>query len=68
MHQVLPDLLRDLGDPFPAIWDQFHLLALTPSRSPDQVPPEAVPAPLRDIEVGSGCAADYDGWLLGVAV
>jgi transposase len=109
VRQVLPDLLRDLGDPFPAIWDQFHLahgprdaarlfakvlgqldrhgativvpalaaalaagtpllLALTPARSPDHVPPEAVPAPLRDIEVGSGCAADYDGWLLGVAV
>jgi transposase len=109
VRQVLPDLLRDLGDPFPAIWDQFHLahgprdaarlfakvlgqldrhgaaivvpalaaalaagtpllLALTPARAPDQVPPEAVPAPLRDIEVGSGCAADYDGWLLGVAV
>jgi hypothetical protein len=23
-----------------------------------------VPAPLRDIDVASGCAADYDGWLL----
>jgi hypothetical protein len=26
-----------------------------------------VPAPLRDITVTSGCAADYDGWLLGGA-
>ena len=26
---------------------------------------DAVPAPLRDIDVASGCAADYDGWLLG---
>jgi hypothetical protein len=106
VRQVLPDLLRDLGAPFPAIWDHLHgahgprdaarlfakvlgqldtqgaaivvpaltaalatgtplLLALTPA-SP-RVVLEAVPAPLRDIEVGSGCAADYDGWLLGAA-
>jgi len=25
-----------------------------------------VPASLRDIEVSSGCAADYDGWLVEV--
>jgi hypothetical protein len=104
---VLPDLLRDLGDPFPAIWDQLHgahgprdaarlfakvlgqldlhgaavvlpaltialeagtplLLALTPARSaPTRVAPDAVPAPLREIAVASGCAADYDAWLLG---
>src|SRR6266849_6403598 len=109
VRQVLPDLLRDLGDPFPAIWDQLHgahgpredarlfakvlghldtygaagvvpaltmalatgtplLLALTPARSsPMRVGPDAVPAPLRDIDVPSGCAADYDGWLLGGA-
>ncbi|MQA31684.1 MAG: hypothetical protein GEU82_17930, partial [Luteitalea sp.] len=24
VRQVLPDLLRDLGGPFPAIWDQLH--------------------------------------------
>jgi len=24
VRQVLPDLLRDLGSPFPAIWDQLH--------------------------------------------
>ena len=24
VRQVLPDLLRDLGDPFPAIWDQLQ--------------------------------------------
>jgi len=106
VRQVLPDLLRDLGGPFPAIWDQLHgahgpregarlfakvlgqldtqgaavvvpaltaalatgtplLLALTPAAP--RVVLEAVPAPLGDIEVGSGCAADYDGWLLGAA-
>lgn len=44
------------------------LLALTPARStPDRVALDAVPAPLRDIDVPSGCAADYDGWLLGGA-
>jgi transposase len=110
VRQVLPDLLRDLGAPFPAIWDQLHsahgprdaarlfakvlgqldtqgaavvvpaltaalvtgtplLLALTPARrSLDRLEPDAVPAPLRAIEVGSGCAADYDAWLAAVAV
>jgi hypothetical protein len=24
-----------------------------------------VPVTLRDIDVASGCAADYDGWLTG---
>ena len=108
VRQVLPDLLRDLGGPFPAIWDQLHvahgpreaarlfakvlghletygaavvvpaltvalatgtplLLALTPARSAPRIAPDAVPAPLRDIAVTSGCAADYDGWLLGGA-
>ena len=28
---------------------------------------DAVPAALRDINVSSGCAADYDAWLLGGA-
>jgi transposase len=107
VRQVLPDLLRDLGAPFPAIWDQLHaahgpreaarlfakvlgalethgaavavpaltralatgtplLLALTPAGDPPvPVAPDAVPAPLRDIAVVSGCAADYDDWLLG---
>jgi len=106
VRQVLPDLLRDLGEPFPAIWEQLHgahgareaarhfakvlgqlethgaavvvpalraalttgappLLALTPARSPMRVTLDALPAPLRDIDVASGCAADYDGWLLG---
>jgi transposase len=108
VRQVLPDLLRDLGGPFPAIWDQFHgahgpreaarlfakvlgqlethgaavvvpalaaavatgtplLLALTPGWSPPCIALDAVPAPLRDIEVGSGCAADYDDWLVEAA-
>ena len=108
VRQVLPDLLRDLGGPFPAIWDHLHLahgpreaarlfakvlghldtygaavvvpaltvalatgtpllLALTPARSAPRLAPDAVPAPLRDIDVASGCVADYDGWLLGGA-
>jgi len=109
VRQVLPDLLRDLGAPFPGVWDQLHaahgpreaarlfakvlgqldtqgaaivvpaltaalatgtplLLALTPARmSIDRLEPAAVPAPLRAIEVGSGCAADYDAWLVEVA-
>ena len=108
VRQVLPDLLRDLGGPFPAIWDQLHLahgprdaarlfakvlgqldtygaavvvpaltvalatgtpllLALTPVRSAlARVALDAVPASLRGIDVGSGCAADYDGWLVEV--
>ena len=109
VRQVLPELLRDLGAPCPAIWDQLHaahgpreaarlfakvlgqlethgatvvvpaltralaagtrlLLALTPARpTVARVAPDTVPAPLRDIDVPSGCAADYDGWLLGGA-
>ena len=109
VRQVLPDLLRDLGAPFPAIWDQLHgaygpreaarlfakvlgqldtqgaaivvpaltaalatgtplLLALTPARTAtDCLAPDAVPAVLRAIDVGSGCAADYDDWLVEVA-
>ena len=107
VRQVLPDLLRDVGAPFPAIWAQLHdahgprdaarlfakvlgqldtqgaavvvpaltaalargtplLLALTPARTPTGIAPATVPASLRDIEVGSGCAADYDGWLVEV--
>ena len=105
VRQVLPDLLRDLGAPFPAVWD--HLLAAHAPRdaarlfarilgelevrgAADVVPaletalatgtpllvarPAAlaaaarvdVPAPLRDLEVPSGCAADYDAWLTEV--
>jgi hypothetical protein len=45
------------------------LLAFTPvPPSPDRVARDAVPPLLRDIEVISGCAADYDGWLAEVAV
>ncbi|MBA3949893.1 MAG: IS21 family transposase [Acidobacteria bacterium] len=109
VRQVLPDLLRDLGAPFPAVWDHFHaahgpreaarlfakvlgqldthgaavvvpalatalasgtplLLALTPAEMPTPLALDAVPAPLRAITVASGCAADYDDWLVeGVA-
>ena len=107
VRQVLPDLLRDLGTPFLAIWDLLHtahgpreaarlfakvlgqldthgaavvvpaltvalatgtplLLALTPAAARDGLAAAAVPAQLRDIEVPSGCAADYDDWLVAV--
>jgi transposase len=107
VRQVLPDLLRDLGAPFPAVWDQLHgahgprdaarlfakvlgqlegrgaavvvpaltaalargtplLLALPSAAAPLDLAPDAVPARLRAITVPSGCAADYDGWLVGV--
>jgi hypothetical protein len=40
------------------------LLALTPGpAAPARLAPEAVPAALRDLDVPSGCAADYDDWL-----
>jgi transposase len=103
VRQVLPDLLRDLGEPFPAVWarlDAAHgareaarLLAkilgeleargaaevvpalqaalatgapLTLARIATAAPPRVdVPAPLRDLDIASGCAADYDGWLTG---
>ena len=42
------------------------LLALTPARTPTCIAPDAVPAPLRAIAVASGCAADYDSWLVEV--
>jgi hypothetical protein len=105
VRQVLPDLLRDLGTPFPAIWDQLHaahgprdaarlfakvlgqldthgaavvvpaltvalatgtplLLALTPAPTRDCLALDAVPALLRDLDIPSGCAADYDDWLV----
>jgi transposase len=105
VRQVMPDLLRDLGAPFPAVWDHFQaahspreaarlfakvlgqldthgfdrvvpaldvalrtgtpvLLALTPgATAPARLAADVVPAALRDLEVPSGCAADYDGWL-----
>lgn len=104
VRQVLPDLLRDLGAPFPAVWDQLHaahdpreaarlfakiLGELETRGATDVVPmleaalatgtplvvgrrgPAAaaarvdVPPPLRDLDVASGCAADYDTWLTG---
>ena len=39
------------------------LLALTPGPLAPALTPEVVPAALRDLDVPSGCAADYDGWL-----
>jgi transposase len=105
VRQVLPELLRDLGAPFPAVWDHFHtahapreaarlfakvlghldtqgfavvvsaldaalrcgtplLLALTPGpAAPVRLASDLIPVALRDLDVPSGCAADYDGWL-----
>ena len=104
LRQVLPDLLRDLGAPFAAVWDQLSaahppretarlfakvlgqldrhgpaivvpalaaalasgtplLLACTAAVADAPVP--EIPASLRDIAVASGCAADYDRWLVG---
>jgi transposase len=106
VRQVLPDLLRDLGDPFPAVWarlDAAHgareaarLLAKilgelatrgaatvvpalhaalatgAPLTLPRVVtaaaPPIEIPAPLRELDITSGCAADYDRWLTGASV
>ena len=110
VRQVVPELLRDLGAPFPAAWARLEavhgpreaarlfakvlgqieargmrvviaaleraladhtplLLAVAPP--PRLVPGlalEALPVVLRDLEVTSGCAADYDAWLTdGVA-
>ena len=105
VRQVLPDLLRDLGDPFPAVWarlDAAHgareaarllakILGDLDTRGAAAVvpalhaalatgapltlariviagpPPIDVPAPLRDLDIASGCAADYDRWLTGVS-
>jgi hypothetical protein len=40
------------------------LLALTPGlAAPARLAADIVPATLRDLEVSSGCAADYDAWL-----
>ena len=107
VRQVLPDLLRDLGEPFPAVWAHFHaahadreaarlfakvlgqieahglahvaslattalttgtpiLLAVTASSVAAPRDTVDVPPALRDLEVPSGCAADYDGWLTAV--
>jgi hypothetical protein len=103
VRQVLPDLLRDLGEPFPAVWahlDAAHgpreaarLLAkilgeletrgardvvpaleralatgapLTMARIATAAPARVdVPAALRDLDIASGSASDYDGWLRG---
>jgi transposase len=106
VRQVLPDLLRDLGAPFPAVWERLHLAhgpreaarlfakilgeldvrgsaqvvpalttalatgtPLTLAQIVVATPPRVdVPPPLRDLEIASGCAADYDGWLTGARV
>jgi hypothetical protein len=104
VRQVLPDLLRDLGAPFPAVWDHLHaahgpreaarlfakilgeletrgaadvvpmltaalatgsplIVARAAARTPAVID---VPAALREVDVTSGCAADYDAWLTEV--
>jgi transposase len=106
VRQVLPDLLRDLGAPFPAVWDRLQTThdareaarrfakilgeldtrgaadlvpalevalatdtPLTMARLATAAPARVeVPAPLRDIDIATGCAADYDGWLTGASV
>jgi hypothetical protein len=108
VRQVLPDLLRDLGAPFPAVWDHLQaahgpreaarlfakILGQLDARGAADVVPTLetalatgtplllartalltaaparvdVPAALRDLEVASGCAADYDRWLGGVTL
>jgi transposase len=48
--------------------DEPLLLALAPAApSPTLVAQEALPQSLRMVEVASGCAADYDGWVGGGA-
>jgi hypothetical protein len=103
VRQVLPDLLRDLGEPFPAVWARLEaahggreaarlfakILGELETRGAASVvpalqralttgapltlawivvaaPPRVdVPTPLRDLDIATGCAADYDGWLTG---
>jgi hypothetical protein len=43
------------------------VLALTAVPVPHVLPVDAVPLLWRDIEIGQGCAADYDAWLPGGA-
>ena len=54
---VVPLLLQALATDAP-----LSLEALTTTAAPTM----AVPTPLREIEVSSGCAADYDAWLTAV--
>ena len=109
VRQVLPDLLRDLGAPFPAVWDHLQtahtpreaarlfakvlgqldthgpavvvpaleaalvtgtplLLAVATPTPLSRVATDALPARLRDLDVASGCAADYDQWLVGATI
>jgi transposase len=110
VRQVMPDLLEDLGDPFPAVWRQLEavhgprdaarvfarilgqlerhgasivgpalvaalatgtpLLLAVAAADPQASPLQqaALPGPLAGVVVPSGCAADYDAWLTGVAV
>jgi transposase len=105
VRQVLPDLLRDLGAPFPAVWAYLQaahgpreaarlfakILGELDIRGAAEVVPTLegalasgtplmlarpaltttaarvdVPTPLRDLDIASGRAADYDTWLTEV--
>jgi hypothetical protein len=55
---VVPAIERALRTDTPV------LLALTPGApAAGSLNRDVVPATLREIDVPSGCAADYDGWL-----
>ena len=55
---VVPALERALRTGTPV------LLALSPgAAAPARLEADVIPAALRELEVASGCAADYDGWL-----
>jgi hypothetical protein len=56
--RVVPAVEAALGAGTPV------LLALTPGFAPPaRLAADVVPATLRELEVSSGCAADYDAWL-----
>ena len=106
LRQVLPEVLRDLGAPFPAVWARLQathgdregsrllakILGELEARGANAVVPALdavlatdapiglaaiitavpttidVPPVLREVDVATACAADYDTWLLGTSV
>ena len=59
----LEDVARRIDDALKR--DEPLLLALTPRVATSTLDDDEVPKPLREIDIGSGCAADYDKWLRG---